>query len=124
MVRMNLPPMWRIWTKGGSTRALVLALQDQNAHHDRCGVRRAPAPDGVTSGHQLIDNLCQVSKVNVPGNDLQLVAQTFDLVLARSIGEEVELNGAARLRFAHREIVALVGVFPGGRWGFLEAPGC
>jgi len=72
----------------------------------------------------LIDNLCQVSKVNVPGNDLQWVAQSFDLVLARSIGEEVELNGAARLRFAHREIVALVGVFPGGRWGFLEAPGC
>lgn len=51
-------------------------------------------------------------KVDVPGNDLQWITQGLDLVLARSIGEEVELEGAARLRFgfAHAVIVALAGV--------------
>ena len=46
-------------------------------------------------------------KVDVPGNDLQWVAQGLDLVLSRCISEEVELDGAARFGFAHAVIVAL-----------------
>ena len=62
----------------------------------------------------------QVVKVDVPGNDLQRIAQGLNLVLARCIGEEIELDGAARLhlRFAHAVIVALDGVVSSGRRGF------
>ena len=60
----------------------------------------------------------------MPGNDLQWIAQCFYLALARCIGEEVELNGAAGLGCAHRVIVALAGAVSGGRWGFLEVPYC
>ncbi len=101
---------------------LVEIFQDQHAHHDRCGVRRAPAPGCLTSGQQLINDLREVVKVDVPGNDLKRVAQSLDLVLARCIGEEVELDGAAGLGLAHQVIVALAGAVSGGRWGFLEVP--
>jgi len=86
------------------------------------GARPGWLPGGFTSGQQLINDLREVVKVDVPGHCLQWVAQGLDLVLARSIGEEAELNGTARLRFAHRGIVALAGMVPGGRWGFLEVP--
>lgn len=99
-------------------------LEDQNAHHDLGRVRWAPAPGGVTSGQQFIDDLRQVLKVNVPGNDLQWIAQRFDLVLARGISEEVELDGATGLGLAHWVIVALAGAMSVGRWGFLEVPCC
>ena len=58
----------------------------------------------------------------MPGDDLQWIAQGLDLVLAGSIGEEVELEGAAGLRFgfAHAVIVALAGVVSVRRRGFLE----
>ena len=64
-----------------------------------------------------------MGKVDVPGNDLQWIAQGLDLLLARSIGEEVQLEGAARLRFgfAHPVIVALPGA-ASGRDRFLEVP--
>jgi hypothetical protein len=39
----------------------------------------------------------EVVKINVPGNDLQWIAQGLYLVLAHCIGEAVELNGAAGL---------------------------
>lgn len=101
---------------------VVEVLQDQDAHHDRSGVWRAPTPGGVTSGQQLINDLRQVLKIDVPGNDLQRIAQRFDLLLARCVGKEVELEGAAGLRFgfAHTVIVA----WPGGsgRGRFLEVP--
>lgn len=97
-------------------------LEDQNAHHDPGRVRWAPAPGGVTSGQQFIDDLRQVFKVNVPGNDLQWIAQRFNLVLARGISEEVELDGATGLGLAHWVIVALDGAMSVGRWGFLEVP--
>jgi len=58
----------------------------------------------------------------MPGNDLQWIAQCFYLALARCIGEEVELDGAAGLGCAHRVTVALAGAVSGGRWGFLEVP--
>ena len=95
---------------------VVEVLQDQDAHHDHSGVRWAPAPGGIPSGQQLINDPPQLVKVNVPGNDLQGIAQSLDLVLARGIGEEVQLDGAARLRFgfAHAVIVALAGVPSGG----------
>ena len=102
---------------------VVEILQDQDAHHDRSGVRWAPAPGGITSGEQFINDLREVVKVNVPGDDLQGVAQGLDLLLARCIGEEIQLDGAARLRFgfAHGGIVALAGA-ASGRGRFLEVP--
>ena len=45
-------------------------LQSQDAHHDRSGVRWAPAPAGVTPGQQVINDLGEVVKVDVPGNEL------------------------------------------------------
>ena len=95
---------------------LVEILQDQDAHHDRGGIRRTSTLGGIPSGQQLINDPRQVVKVNVSGNDLQGIAQGLDLVLARGIGEEVQLDGAARLRFgfAHAVIVALAGVASGG----------
>ena len=70
----------------------------------------------------MIDDARQVSKVDVPGNDLQWIAQCFYLALARCIGEEVELDGAAGLGCAHRVIVALAGAGLVRRRGFLEVP--
>jgi len=96
---------------------VVEMLEDQNAHHHLGGIRRAPALGGVTPGQQTIDDLRQVGEVNVPGNDLQRIAQRFDLVLARCVGEEVELDGAAGLGFAHRMIVALAGAVSVGVMG-------
>ena len=78
---------------------VVEIRQDQDAHHDRSGVRRAPAPLSIPSGQQFINDLREVVKVDVRGNDLQRIAQGLDLLLARSIGEEVQLDGAARWRF-------------------------
>ncbi|MGB3449948.1 MAG: hypothetical protein WBA58_05540, partial [Giesbergeria sp.] len=43
--------------------------------------------------------------------------------LARCIGEEVELDGAAGLGCAHRVIVALAGAGLVRRRGYLEVPG-
>ena len=101
---------------------VVEMLQDQNAHHHLGGVWRAPALGRVTPGQQFIDDLRQVGKVNVPGNDLQWIAQRFDLVLARCVGKEVELDGAADLGLAHRVIVALAGAVSVEGMGFLEVP--
>ena len=101
---------------------VVEMLQDQNAHHHLGGVWRAPALGRVTPGQQFIDDLRQVGKVDVLGNDLQWIAQRFDLVLARCVGKEVELDGAADLGLAHRVIVALAGAGLGGGRGFLEVP--
>ena len=56
-------------------------------------------------------------EVDVPGYCLQWIAQGFDLLLARCISEEVELDGAADLRFAHAVIVALAGVGLGWETG-------
>lgn len=53
----------------------------------------------------------------MPGYCLQWIAQGFDLLLARCISEEVELDGAADLRFAHAVIVALAGVGLGWETG-------
>ena len=103
---------------------VVEMLQDQNAHHHLGGVWRAPALGRVTPGQQFIDDLRQVGKVNVPGNDLQWIAQRFDLVLARCVGKEVELDGAADLGLAHRVIVALAGAVSVEGMGFLEVPQC
>lgn len=59
--------------------------------------------------------------------NLQWIAQRCDLLLLRSIGEEVQLEGAARLRlgFAHAVMVGLPGA-ASGRDRLLEAPfrGC
>ena len=63
-----------------------------------------------------------MGEVDVPGNELQRIAQGFDLVLARCVGEEVELDGAAGLGFAHRMIVALAGAVSVGVMEFLEVP--
>lgn len=101
---------------------VVEMLQDQNAHHHLGGVWRAPALGRVTPGQQFIDDLRQVGKVDVLGNDLQWIAQRFDLVLARCVGKEVELDGAADLGLAHRVIVALAGAVSVEGMGFLEVP--
>ena len=37
------------------------------------------------------------------------LAQGLDLVLARCIGQEIQSDGAVRLRFSHRGIVAVTG---------------
>ena len=101
---------------------VVDVIEDQDAHHHPGGVWRAPALGSVTSGQQSIDDLRQVGEVNVPGNDLQRIAQRFDLVLARCVDKEVELDGAAGLGCAHRVIVALAGAGLVRRRGFLEVP--
>ena len=101
---------------------LVQILQDQDAHHDRAGIRRTSTLGAIPCGQQLINDPRQLVKVNVSGNDLQGIAQGLDLALARGIGEEIQLDGAARLRlgFAHAVIVALAGV--ASAEGFLEVP--
>jgi len=43
-------------------------------------------------------------------------------VLARCVGKEVELDGAADLGLAHRVIVALAGAVSVEGMGFLEVP--
>ena len=75
-----------------------------------------------TPGQQFIDDLRQVVEVDVPGNDLQRITQRFDLGLARCIGKEVKLDGAAGLGLAHGVIVAWAGAVSVGGWGFLEVP--
>lgn len=89
--------------------------QDQDAHHDRSGGRWAPAPLGIRSGEQPGNDLGEVGKVDSPGNDLQWISQGLDLLLASSVGKEVELQGAARWRFglAHAVIVASAGLGQG-----------
>ena len=83
---------------------LVRVLEDQDAHHDGCGVRRASAFAAISSGQEVIDDLREVVKVDMPGNELQRIAQRFDLALARGIGKQVELDGSAGGRCAHRGI--------------------
>lgn len=59
-------------------------------------------------------------KVDVPGNELQWIAQGLDLAFARCLSEEVKLDGAAGWGFAHRVIVALAGLASVGNRQFLE----
>ena len=101
---------------------VVEVLEDQNAHHHLGGVWRTPALGRVLPGQQFIDDLRQVVEVDVPGNDLQRITQRFDLGLARCIGKEVKLDGAAGLGLAHGVIVAWAGAVSDGGWGFLEVP--
>ena len=101
---------------------VVEVLEDQNAHHHLGGVWRTPALGRVPPGQQFIDDLRQVVEVDVPGNDLQRITQRFDLGLARCIGKEVKLDGAAGLGLAHGVIVAWAGAVSDGGWGFLEVP--
>lgn len=82
-------------------RQVVEVLEHQDAHHDRGGVWRAPTLAGVGPGTQAINDARQVVKVDVFGDDLQRVAQRLDLALACLVGEQVELDGAARARLVH-----------------------
>lgn len=80
-------------------------LQDQDAHHDLGGIRRAPALVRRLAGEQLIDEASQVDKVDVPGDELQRVTDLLDLAAADLVGEQVKLDGAAGGTWAHRAIV-------------------
>lgn len=97
-------------------------LQDQNAHHDSGRGYGGRPPLVPPPGEQFIDEPRQAGEVDVPGNDLQWIAQGLDPVLARCVGKEVELDGAEGLGLAHQVNVALAGTVPVERWGFLEVP--
>ena len=81
-------------------------LQHQDAHHDFGGVRRASSPASVLARMQLVDESGQVREVDVPGDDLQRIAQRLYLAFARLIGEQVELDGAAGM--GHDKVGAMV----------------
>mgnify|MGYP001564439027 CR=1 FL=1 len=47
-------------------------------------------------GQQGVDSLREVGKVDVPGDELQRVAQGFYFVLVGSVGKQIGLDCAAR----------------------------
>lgn len=66
-------------------------LQDQDAHHDLGGIRQASP-----LGQQGVDSLREVGKIDVPGDELQQVAQGFYFALVGSVGKQIGLDCAAR----------------------------
>lgn len=76
-------------------REVVQVLQDQDAHHDFGRVRRTSALACGLARKWLVNESGQVSEVDVPADELQRIAQGLDLALARFVGKQVELEGAA-----------------------------
>lgn len=98
-------------------------LQNEDAHHDFGWVWGPPAFARILARKQLVDEAGQVGKVDVMADDFKRIAQRLQLALARLIGKQVELDGAAGGRGGHRGAinVEVQGATVEG-WGFLEVP--
>ncbi len=100
---------------------VVQPLQDQDAHHHLGGIGRPATPAAIATLDQGIHQPGQGSEVDVPRDHLQRITHLVPLVLARGLGEQIELQGAAGCDHGKGRVRLLVSGRE--RMGFEKFPG-
>lgn len=86
----------RSWYSVCSSLSLYKCFKTRVRTMTSVGYGGRPPRQASPLGQQGVDSLREVGKVDVPGDELQRVAQGFYFVLVGSVGKQIGLDCAAR----------------------------